>query len=395
MGIASTPDQLAMITPEQPLRVELTVADEPGLAGIAPIGFDGEHFFLAGKPIDVDHHPTYTGGVRRLACTISCLPTPVENVGESRGEVTRDLQRTVRLFFYKLFVGAQPTDSGLRQADVLDGRAIYRPVRAADVTQTKRVALMLHGFTGDTRWMVEEVWSWVRNQGNYDLCLTYDYETFATPIKRNADLLANALLGLGIGPGSPIQLDIFAHSMGTQIARALVELGEGEKYIDRVFMAGPPNAGTPLANGRILLPWLANILVNLAGSVPPALVAHWLLERVSDAGRGLADLAPDSAFYEELNAGWRPPARVPYYVQIGDNSAAFAHWHTLAKQLAGTLDAGIDLLFSGDNDLLVGVQSARWLEGRWPRLTVQVVSGHHFQYFLPPEGHRVLARWLS
>ena len=59
------------------------------------------------------------------------------------------------------------------------------------------------------------------------------------------------------------------------------------------------------------------------------------------------------------------------------------------------LDSGLDLLFAGDNDLLVGVNSARWLEGRWPRLTVQVVSGHHFQYFLPPEGQRVLARWLG
>jgi hypothetical protein len=160
-------------------------------------------------------------------------------------------------------------------------------------------------------------------------------------------------------------------------------------------MAGPPNAGTPLANGRSLLPWLANILVNMAGSVPPALVAHWLLERVSESGRGLADLAPGSTFLEDLNAGWRPPARVPYYVQIGDNSTAFAHWHALAQKVAGGADAGLDLLFAGDNDLLVGVNSARWLEGRWPRLTVQVVGGHHFQYFSPPEGQRVLARWLS
>jgi hypothetical protein len=370
------------------------VADEPGLAGIAPVGFDGAHFFVAGKPIDVDNHPTYTGGVRRLACTIYCLPPPVDH-GEARGEMARDLPRAVRLFFYKLFVGALPTDTGLRQADLMDGRAVYRPVSAADVTQAKRVALMLHGFTGDTRWMVEDVWSWVRAQGNYDLCLTYDYETFATPIRRNAELLANALHGVGIGPGSPVQLDLFGHSMGTQIARALVELGDGEQYIDRVFMAGPPNAGTPLAKGRSLLPWLANILVNLAGSVPPALVAHWLLDQVSESGRGLADLAPGSAFYEELNAGWRPPARVPYYVLIGDNSAAFAHWHALAQKVAATADAGLDLLFSGDNDLLVGVNSARWLEGRWPRLNVQIVGGHHFQYFSPPEGQRVLARWLG
>jgi hypothetical protein len=190
-------------------------------------------------------------------------------------------------------------------------------------------------------------------------------------------------------------LDVFAHSVGTQVVRAWVELSDGEQYIDRVFMAGPPNAGTPLAKGRTLLPWLANILLNMAGSVPPALIAHWLLERVSDAGRGLADLAPDSSFYEEINAAWRPPARVPYYVQIGDNSAAYAHWHALAQRLMGVADSGLDVLFAGDNDLLVGVDSARWLEGRWPRLNVQVVGGHHFQYFVSPEGQRVLARWLS
>ncbi len=398
MGIAAAPDQLAMISPDQPLRVEVTVADEPGLAGVAPVGFDGVHYFLAGKPLEVDQHPTYTGGVRRLACTVECLPPPADPGLDTRGEVTRGLQRAVRLFFYKLFVGSLPSDTGLRQADVIDGRVIYRPVSAAEISQCRRVALMLHGFTGDTRWMVEDVWSWVRKVGHYDLCLTFDYETFATSIKRNAELLTNALYEVGFGPEHPangVQLDIFAHSVGSMVARAMVELGDGERFVDRVFMGGPPNAGTPLAVGRTMLPWLANILVNLAGSVPPALVAHWLLERVSEKGRGLADLAPDSDFIEELNAGWRPPARVPYFVQIGDNSAAFARWHALARKVAGMLDAGLDVLFAGDNDLLVGVKSARWLEGRWPRLTVQVLSGHHFQYFVPPEGQRVLARWMS
>jgi hypothetical protein len=61
----------------------------------------------------------------------------------------------------------------------------------------------------------------------------------------------------------------------------------------------------------------------------------------------------------------------------------------------GTLDEGLDVLFAGDNDLLVGVASARRLQGRWPRLEIQVIGGHHFQYFVPPEGHRVLARWLE
>jgi hypothetical protein len=391
MGIAAPADQLAAISPETPLRVELAVADEPGLAGIVPVGFDGVHFFLAGKPIDIDRRPTYTGGVRRLACAVQTLPGPIDH---APGEVTRDLQRTVRLFFYKVFMGTLPADSGLRRAELVDGRAVYRPVTAEEVAHAKRVALMLHGFTGDTRWMVEQVWRAVQPLGKFDLCLTYDYETFGTGIRRNAEGLTSALAGVGIVEGTPVQVDIFAHSVGTLVARTLVELGGGEQIINRVFMGGPPNAGTPLAKGRTLLPWLANILVNLAGSVPPALVAHWLMERVSEAGRGLADLAPDSEFFEELNAAWRAPGRVPYYVQIGDNSTAFAHWHALAQRVMGAADSGLDLLFAGDNDLLVGVASARRLEGRWPRLEVQVIGGHHFQYFVSPEGARLLADWL-
>ncbi len=224
MGIAAPIDQLAAISPEQPLRVELAVADEPGLAGIVPIGFDGVHFFVAGKPIDIDQRPTYTGGVRRLACAIQTLPAPIDSAA---GEVTRDLQRTVRLFFYKVFMGTLPGDSGLRRADVVDGRAVYRPVGAEDVAQAKRVALLLHGFTGDTRWMVERVWRWVKSQGNFDLCLSYDYETFGTGIRRNAEQLASALANVGIVQGAAVQVDIFAHSMGTVVARALVELCDG------------------------------------------------------------------------------------------------------------------------------------------------------------------------
>lgn len=393
MGIAAPPDQLAQIGADQPLRVEMTVADEPGLAGVVPVAFDGQYYYVAGRPLAVGEPPVYAGGGRRVACAVTLLPAPVEGAGSA--ETARDLARTVRLFFFKLFTGTLPTDAGLRRAEWVDGRAVYHPVTAAEVAQAERVALLLHGFTSDTTWMVEQVWSWVRRQGSYDLCLTYDYESFGTGLRRTAQALGKALTGVGFGPESPAQLDIFAHSMGAQVARALVELGNGEPYVNRVFMAGPPNAGTPLAQGRTLLPWLANILVNLAGSVPPALIAHWLLDQVSEAGQAIADLAPGSNFYEDLNAMWRPPAQVPYYVQIGDNSRAYAQWHELAQRMVAAVDGGLDALFGGDNDLVVGVNSARWLEGRWPQLQVAIVSGNHFQYFLPGEGQRVLARWLS
>jgi hypothetical protein len=331
-----------------------------------------------------------------LACTVEFLPAglPVAAPIE-RDAAARSLPRAVRLYFYKVFARALPSDAGLRRADLADGRAVFHPVEAADLAGAQRAALLIHGFLGDTRWMVERVWSWTRANGAYDLCLTFDYESFGVGIRRNAELLAAALKAVGIGPEDGLHLDIFAHGMGSQVARALIELLGGHSYVNRLFMGGPPNAGTPLASGRALLPWLGNLLVNLAGSASPALVAHWLLDRFTGTAHGLADLEPDSRFLQDLNAPWRAPADIPYFIQIGDNSRAYPQAGALARRLMGVLDSGLDTLFAGDNDLIVGVNSARSLESRWPRLEVALLGVNHFGYFYTEEGRRALARWLS
>lgn len=394
MGLVAPPEQLTAVTRDAPLRVEVPVADEPGLAGVAAVAYDGQHYYWAGLPALDDAIPTGADGVRRLACDLFHLP-PVHDAGTP----DRDLARAARLFFYKVFTGALPADTGLRQADWIDGRVVYGPGSGdtlhAALERAQRVALMLHGFTGESRTLVERLWPWVQRQGNYDLCLTFDFESFGTPIQRSAEQLAVALETLGFNAELPVQLDIFAHSVGSLVARALVERCDGDAYVDRVFMAGPPNAGTPLAKGISLIPWLANLGINLADSVPPALIAHWLLEQFVAAGEGLTDLAPDSDFLAELNGPRRAPVSVAYAVQIGDNSRAFAHWAAPARALMQVLDGGLDALYGGDNDLLVGVESARSLEGRHRRLTVQVIGGHHFDYFHSEESRRVLARWLS
>lgn len=389
MGIAAPADELAQISPDLPLRVELAVADEPNLAGVVPIAYDGARFYLAGKPVNVELAPSFTGGVRRLACDIHLLPPA------SDGGTTRDLRRAARLFFYKIFTGALPADTGLRIARLEDGQVTYGPVTKEAIAQAERVALLLHGFTGESRGLVEKVWPWVKPLGDYDLCLTYDYETFGTGLREQGEKLAATLLGFGMGEAGQPRLDVYGYSSGALVARALVELCGGDAFVDRVFMGGPPNAGTPLAKSGSLIPWLANIGINLAGAVPAALIAHWLLEQASDAGQGLNDLAPDSDFIAEINAAWRPPALAPYYVQIGDNSRAFGEWHLLAQRVMQMVSGGLDLLFAGDNDLLVSVASARCLEGRWPRLETRVIGGHHFQYFHSPESRRVLAEWLA
>ncbi|RIK45636.1 MAG: hypothetical protein DCC57_16360, partial [Chloroflexi bacterium] len=416
VGLAAAGDHLASISPLRPLRVELPVDDEPDLAGLVPIAYDGQFFYLAGLPAPLGSRAAALPGQRRLACEIHFLPPPVE-VGDD--PVGRDLQRTVRLYFYKVFGRSLPAAAGLRQADLADSRAVYRAVSAGEVGRARRVALMLHGITGDTRWMIERVWPWVQAAGEYDLCLTYDYDALGTGLRRSAQLLAGALQQAGIGADDALALDIFAHGAGSQVARALVELLGGEAYVDRLLMAGPPNAGLPLARGRSLLPWLITLMLNRAGVVPPAPAAAWLLERFTTAAPGLADLEPESRFYEELNAPWRVPADVPYFIQIGDNSHGYPQAKTLAQRLMQGIDLGLDALLSGDNDLVVRVASARALDTRWPRLEVAPLGVDHFHYFgghyfgghyagghefsgrdvgdegSGAEGQRILARWIT
>jgi hypothetical protein len=390
--IAADAAQFTAISAAAPLQIELPVDDEPDLAGIVPVAFDGEFFYVVGKPVTALTQAMAEPGRQRMTCEVQFLPAPS---GSASDAATLGLQRLVRLYFYKILARPLPADTGLRLADVEEGRAVYRPVHAGDCAGAARVALLIHGFSSSSRGLVEQLWSWVRAGGGYDLCLTFDYESFGTGIRRNAGLLAAALKEAGFGPEDGRHLDIYGHSGGALIGRALVELQGGAAYVDRLFMAGPPNAGTPLARGRSLLPWLANLSVNLAGSAAPALIAHWLLERVTASGEGLADLEPDSRFYQELNAAWRAPAQTAYFIQTGDNSRAYPQGRELARRLLAAIDSGLDVLFGGDNDLVVGVESARDLEGRWPALVVERMGVHHFHYFHSEEGQQVLARWLA
>lgn len=392
VGLAADAEHLAAIDPTHPIQVELPMDDEPGLAGIVPIAYDGQFFYLAGLPAPLNGRNAALPGQRRLACEIHFLPPPVES-GDA--PVGRDLKRTVRLFFYKLFSRGLPAAAGLRRADVTGHRALYQPASAEEIRRARHIGLLIHGFTGSTQPMVESLWPWVQAVGGYDLCLTFDYDPFGVSLRRNAQQLAAALQGVGIGPDDAVTIDIFADGVGSQLARAVIELLGGDRCIDRLLMAGPPNAGLSLARGRALIPWLCHLLVNLPNSVPPALVAHWLLERLTTASPGLTDLEPGSPFYEELNAPWRVPADVPYYLLIGSGTRAFPQGKELARRLVQGAGIQLDALLREDNDLVVSEESARALDTRWPRLEVAQVDAHHFQYFDAEGARRALARWLG
>jgi hypothetical protein len=106
-------------------------------------------------------------------------------------------------------------------------------------------------------------------------------------------------------------------------------------------------------------------------------------------------LAPDSDFYRMINDPRRPPVTIPYYVQAGDNSAAYQDWRKFARKLMGVLDGGLDLFFGGDHDLIVSVRSALSLQYRMPKFKGAQLKGNHFHYFHSPEGQAALHRWLT
>ena len=85
---------------------------------------------------------------------------------------------------------------------------------------------------------------------------------------------------LGFGPDDGIHLDIFCHSMGAQVVRAMVELEGGDAYTDRIFMAGAPNAGTHVADAKSAIFWAGTILLNQTGLEAPTVIANWFLKKV-------------------------------------------------------------------------------------------------------------------
>ena len=398
LGFDAAPDQLQSITPDSPMTLEVNVENDPDIAGLLPIAYDGEFYYIAGEPAEATGTRSVAANKRSMAVTVDFLPVP--EARDDDGEVgTRDLKRTVNLFLYKIMHNDLPPGLGVRKADLdAAGQPAYSPVSADDVRNARRVVLMVHGFTSETEWLVYHAWPFAKQRG-YDLCLTYDYETFNTGIKENGRKLADQLNALGFGPNDGVKLDIFCHSMGTQVTRAMVELFGGEDYVDRVFMGGALNAGSALAKAHKLLPWVSTVMLNGgAVAVPPVMMASWALKKITDMAVGVRDMDPDSAFFAELNRRTKP-VTVPYFVQIGTNqpmSAQSVNWTRLFSK-AGLMkgaDMGLDAIL-GENDIAVGVASARAVESaKYPNAKVVTTTGNHFHYFTDRESKTILEGWV-
>jgi hypothetical protein len=362
------------VGPQTPLRLQLPAEAET--TDWLPVAFDGEDYLPVGYGLD--------------AGMIAVVNLPAPRTPGQRG-----LLRTIRLFLYKK-LGRHTPLLGLRYAQRTGEQYDYADLQGIRFQAGDTVALLIHGFNSDTRWMLRGVAPFLRDSVHpYDHILTWDYETFGTAIKDQGVALAQALQQHGFSAQDGRTLHVHAHSMGSLVARSLIEQAGGQAFVDRLVMAGPPNRGTTLATLSRGGVYLLTLLLNQLSDIPPVAAANWTLKQLYEQGLGAADLAVDSDFLKDLNQR-REPVGVPYLVLAGENivdSDQQNRWRRLAHKV---LDRGLDTLFGEQNDLVVGLSSLGGVRGgAYAPLTVHTLSCNHFNYYDFPEARAVIREWIN
>ncbi|MCW5853385.1 MAG: alpha/beta hydrolase [Anaerolineae bacterium] len=395
------------VTPDSPLTVTLDTSSTRSFAdlgaGLLAVLHDGSAFFPVGRSDSPDQ------------VQVEWLPDPPASDPEVG---TSTVGRIAKLYLYQVMGRPEPTlglyharfmssgsasgpdESGERVVTLPEGEVRYRAVAPDELGPGQRIALLVHGFGSSTDGMLAELATVFSKYGvHYDHVLTFDYETVRSGVRDAGTQLADALRDLGFGPQDGHYLDVFAHSMGTLVTRYMVEIAGGRRFVDRVFLAGPPNYGTGLANLKGALLWLVTLGLNLTGSSLPAMIAGWALKLFDKTTVSLDDLTPSSTIVHDLRNTART-GEVLYHALAGTNELAGptpGGWAWLARQVMRGADAALDTFFQDQNDLLINVQSMTSLETVYPGdlWRAKVVPCHHFAYFSHPESVDQLGRWLA
>lgn len=201
-----------------------------------------------------------------------------------------------------------------------------------DTTPLKRVAILVHGFAGKTGFMKEieqtfneepytQIYESVSNISYYDSKYGIDFSRpydLKTPIfdEKNKQTLSNNLFNKISAEifdyEENVALDIFAHSMGGLVTRAMINflLLENQQVeqegvwinngrIHNIFLLGTPNRGTNLAQRMITIP--ADILIsglNLVMEIPRQGVTS---EDFTILNSQFMQMVPKSSFLKKLN----------------------------------------------------------------------------------------------
>ncbi len=409
------------ITAATPLTLHLDWPVEEGTERVIAVAYADGLFYPVGHS-DAD---TQTVAITWLPSSDGATQM---DEGDSEGQAAdealvmrRSVGRVLKLYLYKM-VGWQAPMLGLHRVRYVEpaeiarielapgeflrefagGALLYGPIDADAILPRQRVAVAVHGFSADS--LAIGIWLtnvFPKHGPAYDHVLAFDYESLATGVNENASTLADALHALELDVRPRVRVDLFAHSMGTLVTRAFVELWGGDAFVTRCFLAGPPNQGTRLADAKVLVPWLTSLALNSVGGWTPAAIAQWALGKIEANAAGVEDLRPSSPLLTALNQSTKT-VLVSYFILAGHNPLLPQLDETLLERLQRHLLQGVDLaldtIFDDQNDLVINVRSMLGVRnGDYPAHLLQQaeVPCNHFTYFSEATAQAQLLRWLQ
>lgn len=390
------------VTANAPLFLE---ADTPLQAGeqLLAVTHDGEFYLPIGF--------AKTRG-DKTEIIIRHLP---QNQQSTKDAGERDLFGALKIYFQKVFAKKFDLEFAYPLLRIVEpnGKPDYKaPPTEKHVlrqrTETaKNILLYIHGIIGTTENMAASARpTWIDSElpslaDQYDLILTFDYESINTTIEQTARDLKQRLEDIGLSTGHGKTLHIVAHSMGGLVSRWFIEREGGNEIVQHLTMLGTPNRGSPLSNAQDLavsaLTWGLN---GLATMFWPAGLLAQLVQAAEKIDVSLDQMNPEAHFLENLATS--PDPHVPYTIIAGNanlmhqvledaEAGLFARLTLKLKRLGLH---GVDLLFLGqDNDIAVSVQSIYGMpDDRDPApRRIEMIACDHMTYFTAPVCLRALS----
>ncbi|MFK7734276.1 MAG: caspase family protein, partial [Pseudomonadales bacterium] len=365
-------------TPLQ-LEVDLALRDDEF---VLPLVFDGQHIMLGGEVSKAN------SGITTI--NIREFPTLPDN--------RRGLGGSLKLYFFKTYLNMKKLNK-LRWVDYKnDGSLTQRRDGIAEkVAAAKKVVVLIHGITGDTKGSSAALRPASDGNAalgnNFDLVLSYDYENLATPIEQTALDLSQQLAAAGFHAGDDKHLTLLVHSMGGLVSRWFIEKLDGHSFVDHLVMCGTPNNGSPfgkIGTARTILGGLSTLALNTFPiATPYCAIPLMLMERSKKLTPCLEQMNPASDFMQQLNAQGSDPG-VRYTILAGNIAAFDESSDQFLKELISKVGKGsvLEALFdTTEHDIAVSQLSIRGVpEHRRPAPNKINVGCHHLNYFNSESG---------
>lgn len=290
-------------------------------------------------------------------------------------------------------LGIQTDPNRLRWVDYANNATRESEGLEGKVTQAKSVLLLVHGIIGDTEDMAKTFKMAI--DGGYDLVMTYDYENLNTPIEEIAAILKNKLSALGFHENDEKELVLVAHSMGGLVSRYMIEELGGDKFVDKLIMAGTPNGGSKFGEIPGYVSWASVALALGTKLFPPQVGAvTGFLSSVLKVGNKqvlhtLAQMDSGSDFIQKLTQ--KNTAPIPYFIVGGDLDAYLRASDGLPLMEKVVTQIGTWVYKNTVNDIAVSTDSIFQAK---TAAVPQKVSCHHLNYFVIDESVNALAKLL-